>query len=295
MEHEIKNVALLDLTGAAAANALEGVTRIANVAAILVSESLLPRLSSIALEKVAATIPIPDGQRVRVFTGQVTLSGEALGPSADGVAETLVVTGQLILTSPVGHVGRNVVVIGQVVAPTGSETGLGAGLSRLTGQVTYYPYVEGAHVQVREGGAMGGEALANVTGQPTDILLVTGALVLASPVDSIGYQHVVVLGDVLVARSAQAALLGRVLPQGGQIIEYDATPQVFRGDESLSAGYFELLDAPITLVIQGKCKLEDDISPALLRQKVAGLVLQGKLTAPRRLLPVLQIVSLARR
>jgi hypothetical protein len=294
MEHEIKNVALLDLTGAAAANALDGVTRISNVAAILVPESLLARLSSIAMEKVAATIPIPDGQRVRVFTGQVTLSGEALAPPADGVAETLVVTGQLILTSPVGQVGRNIVVIGQVVAPTGSETGLGAGLSRLTGQITYYPYVEGAHVQVREGGAMGGDALANVTGQPTDILLVTGALVLTGPVDSIGYQHVVVLGDVLVARAAQPALLGRVLPQEGQIIAYDARPQVFSGKNTLSAGYFELLDAPITLVIQGKCLLEDDISPELLRQKVAGLVVEGVLTAPRRVMPVLQLVSLSR-
>jgi hypothetical protein len=220
-------------------------------------------------------IPIPDGQRVRVFTGQITLSGEALAPSADGVPETMVVTGQLILTSPVGHVGRDIVVIGQVIAPSGSETGLGAGLSRLTGQVMYYPYVEGAGVQVREGGAMGGEALANFTGQPTDILLLTGTVVLTSPVESIGYQHVVVMGDVLVARAAQPALLGRVLAQGGQIIAYDATPQIFRGDESLSAGYFELLDAPITLVIQGKCRLEDDISPELLRQKVAGLVLQA--------------------
>src|SRR5712692_9890534 len=199
MEHEIKHVALLDLTGAAAANALEGVTRISNVAAILVPESLLPRLSSIAMEKVAATIPIPDGQRVRVFTGQITLSGEALAPPADGIAETLVVTGQLILTSPVGQVGRDIIVIGEVVAPSGSETGLGAGLRRLTGEVMYYPYVEGAHVQVREGGAMGGEALANIAGQPTDILVLTAGLVLTGPVEKIGYQHVVVLGNVLVS------------------------------------------------------------------------------------------------
>jgi hypothetical protein len=38
---EIRNVALLDLTGAQAAAALDGVTRIANVATILVPESLL--------------------------------------------------------------------------------------------------------------------------------------------------------------------------------------------------------------------------------------------------------------
>ena len=43
--HEIRNVALLDLTGAQADSALDGVTRISHVSAILVPESLLPKLS----------------------------------------------------------------------------------------------------------------------------------------------------------------------------------------------------------------------------------------------------------
>src|ERR671931_1660508 len=90
---EISNVALLDLTGAAAETALTGVTRISEVAAILVPESLLPKLSSIPMERVAATVPIPDGQRVRVFTGQIVLSGDALAAPADGTQESLVVTG----------------------------------------------------------------------------------------------------------------------------------------------------------------------------------------------------------
>ena len=175
---EINHVALLDLTGAAAATALEGVTRISEVAAILVPESLLSKLSSIPMDRVAATVPIPDGRRVRVFTGQIVLSGEALAAPPDGAEETLVVTGQLILTSPALNVGRDVVVLGQVIAPAGSETGLGLSLRRLTGQVAYYPYTEGARVHVRGGGAMGGDALANPAGQATDVLLVSGTLVL---------------------------------------------------------------------------------------------------------------------
>ncbi|MBV8715148.1 MAG: hypothetical protein JOZ65_08775, partial [Chloroflexi bacterium] len=75
---EIHNVALLDLTGANSATALDGVTRISRVSAILVPESLLPRLSSIPMERVAATVPVRDGQRTRVMSGQIILSGDAL-------------------------------------------------------------------------------------------------------------------------------------------------------------------------------------------------------------------------
>jgi hypothetical protein len=60
---------LLDLTGANAEQALAGITRIENVATILVSESLLARLSTIPMEHVATTVPVPDGAHVRVFSG----------------------------------------------------------------------------------------------------------------------------------------------------------------------------------------------------------------------------------
>ena len=290
---EISHVALLDLTGAAAATALEGVTRISEVAAILVPESLLSKLSGIPMDRVAATVPIPDGRRVRVFTGQIVLSGEALAAPPDGAEETLVVTGQLILTSPALNVGRDVVVLGQVIAPAGSETGLGLSLRRLTGQVVYYPYTEGARVHVRGGGAMGGEVLANPAGQPTDVLLVSGTLVLTSSVEKIGYAQVVVLGNVLVPRGAEANVTGDVHTQGGRVIVYDAPPRVFDGKHTLSAGYFELLDKPITLVIDGKCTIDDDVTSEHIRSKVAGLVLDGKLVAPRNVVPALQVVALA--
>jgi hypothetical protein len=184
------------------------------------------------------------------------------------------------------------VVLGQVVAPAGSESSLGLALRRLTGQVAYYPYTEGTRVQVRDGGLMGGEALANPAGQPTDVLLVSGTLVLTSAVESIGYQQVVVLGNVLVPRGAESSVAGRFHTQGGRVIAYDAPPRLFEGKHTLSAGYFELLDNPITLVIDGKCVIDDDVTPELIRQKVAGLVLDGKLVAPRHVIPALQVVAL---
>src|SRR3954469_14344669 len=75
---ESKDVALLDLTGASGPDVLDGVTHISNVAAILVPESLLGKLLAIPMQHVAATVPIPDGKKVKVMSGQIVLSGEAL-------------------------------------------------------------------------------------------------------------------------------------------------------------------------------------------------------------------------
>src|SRR5688572_10524527 len=142
---EIKNVALLDLTGAGSAEQLDRVTSIENVAAILVPERLMGRLLSIPMHNVAATLPIPDGKRVKVMTGQVVLSGEALSDPDSNADDILVIAGQLVITSPVKRVGhQQIVAMGQIVAPTGSESGLGAAISRLSGQSMYYPYTDGA-------------------------------------------------------------------------------------------------------------------------------------------------------
>jgi hypothetical protein len=290
---EIRNVALLDLTGAAAANALEGVTLISKVAAILVPESLLPRLSSIPMEKVAATVPIPDGRSVKVMTGQVTMSGETLAAPPEGAEETLVIIGQLVLTSLVADAAREVVVIGQVLAPTGSETGLGKALRRMTGQVAYYPYTPGSRVVILHGGEMAGEALPHLGVQEGDTALMLGDLILTSNPPLDGYKGLVVMGNVLVPHGGEGPLYGRVLPQGGRIIGYDPPIRVFDGNHRIGAAFFEMLDEPITLVLDGNIIIEDDVTPDMVRQKVRALVMDGNMKAPRAALGALQAVALS--
>lgn len=294
---EIRDVALLDLTGAHSAAALEGVTRISRVATILVPESLLARLSSIPLDRVASTIPVPDGKKVKVFTGQITLSGEALANADTQDSQILVIVGQLIITSPVQQVGySDLIVVGQLVAPTGSETALGTGVSRLTGQVVYYPYTEGASIRLLSGTAVSGEALANTGGQPGDILLATSNLVITSPIAHVGYQQVLAIGHVVVPKDTDPTALARITPVGGQVATYTtaAPPRVFDGKDHFSAGFFELLDEPTTLVLDGSFSFDEDVPPELLRQKVASIIFDGRLRAPRRLIPVLQLLSVVR-
>lgn len=292
---EIRDVALLDLTGSQADAALEGVTRISHVATILVPHRLLPKLSSIPMDCVAATIPVADNARVRVFSGQITLSGEALANPDGRGEEMLVVAGQLIVTSPVQKVGfSELVVLGQLIAPTGSETALGAGLSRLSGQLVYYPYVEGARMRVLTSSAISGEALANASGDPSDVLLTPGVLVVTSPVQHVGYQQVLVLGTLVIPRDTDPAVVARLTAVTGQVVTYAAKPRVFDGHDHFSAGFFELFDEPMTLVLDGSFSFDQDIAPALLREKVAAIVLDGQMRAPKRLVPVLQMLCIAR-
>jgi hypothetical protein len=293
---EIRNVALLDLTGAQSADALDGVTRIFNVATILVPESLLPKLSRIPMERVAATIPVADGRRARVMAGQITLSGEALAGSGDDLAnEMLVVAGQLVITSPITKVGyKELIVLGQAVAPTGSETALGAALTRLSGKIVYYPYSEGATTRLVSGDTLGGEALANLAGQPTDILLASGLLVITSPITAIGFQQVVAVRHLVVPNDTPVEFLAKMQSMTGQLTTYAVTPRVFNGKDHFGAGFFELFDAPITLVLDGSYSFDQDVQPQLLRKTVAGIVLHGKVRAPRRLVPMLQVLCIAR-
>jgi len=292
---EIRNVALLDLTGAQAASALDGISRISHVATILVSESLLPKLSSIAMDRVAATIPIPDGTRPKVFSGQITLSGEALANTGGHADDVLIVAGQLIITSPVRQVGyKDLIVVGQLIAPQGSEAALGSGLRHLSGQVVHYPYVDGARIRMHSGNAISGDMLANVNGEPSDMLFAIGQLVVTSPIQRLGYAQVVALGHLLLPKETDAELLGRFTAVSGQVTTYTAAPRIFDGKDHFSGAFFELFDEPLTLVLDGTFSFDDDVTPQLLRHKVAAIVLDGKIRAPRSLVPMLQLLCIAR-
>jgi hypothetical protein len=164
----------------------------------------------------------------------------------------------------------------------------------MTGKITYYPYTEGAKIRVLSSGAVSGEALANASGEPTDVLLATGQLVVTSPIRRLGFQQIITLGPLVVPKDIDSGMLDRFTTVNGQIVFYTAPPRVFDGKDHFSAAFFELFDEPITLVLDGKYTFDEDIEPALLRQKVAAIVLDGKLVAPRRLVPMLQMLCIVR-
>lgn len=292
----IRNVGVLDLSGLDSPEVLDGVKSMINVGVIIIPEPLLPKLSRIPMRNVGVTIPVPKGARLRQLTGQTVLSGEALENPDGDKNDVLLVSGQLAITSPVEKVGfGQIMASGQVLAPQGSEAALGPAFSRLSGQVAYYPYTEGAAVRVQVGSQrMTGKSLANPAGQPSDILLVIGSLIVTSPVEQLGYQHLALIGTVLAPTGSEDALEGRVTSIGGGIIYYTAPPRVFDGKDRFGPAFFEYLDEPITLVMNGRFTIDDDVSPDLVRQKVAAVVLNGKLTASRDVASLIQARALTK-
>lgn len=291
LEGVIQDVAMLDLTPMTSAEELAGITRISDVAILLVPESLMAAVVAIPMDDVAMVVPVPTGVEVRNHTGALVMGGEALAdPDAENTA--LIVTGTLILTSPVQRVTyRQVIVMGLVLAPHGSESALGAGLTRVTGSVDYYPYAEGQEVKVSTGQLrVGGEVLANPTGGPDDILVVAGQLIVTGPVAKVGYRRIVVAGQVLAPVDSQP-VLGPAVIVKGQLIWYAGQPRFFVGKERFERSFFELLDRPLTLALVGSFEIGPDVPPALLREKVQEITLVGKLVAPRQLLGVLQLLT----
>jgi hypothetical protein len=288
---EINDVALLDLTSLRSAEELAGITRISDVAIVLVPESLMAAAVGIPMDDVAMVVPVPDGVEVRVHTGALVMGGEALaGPGVEQA--TLLVTGTLVLTSPVQKVAyRQVIVMGLVLAPYGSESALGTGLTRVTGSVDYYPYAEGQEIRVSTGQIRAdGELFANPAGGPDDVLVVAGQLIVTGPVAKVGYRRVVVAGQMLAPRDSQR-VLGPVTAVKGQLVWYSGQPRFFVGKERFGRSFFELLDRPLTLALVGSFEIDPDVPPELLRDKVTEIVLIGKLIAPRELVGVLQLLT----
>jgi hypothetical protein len=288
---EIRDVALLDLTPMTSAEDLAGITRISDVAIVLVPEPLMAAAVGIPMDDVAMVVPVPEGVEVRVHTGALVMAGEALaGPEAENAA--LIVTGTLILTSPVPRVAyRQVIVTGLVLAPHGSEATLGAGLTRVMGSVDYYPYAEAQEIKVSTGQLLAdGEILANPAGGPDDVLVVAGQLIVTGPVTKVGYRRIVVAGQLLAPR-ASLAVLGPAIVVKGQLAWYTGQPRFFVGRERFERSFFELLDQPLSLALVGRFEIGPDVPPELLRDKVAEIVLVGKLIAPRRLVGVLQLLT----
>jgi hypothetical protein len=287
----IADVAMLDLTAMSSAEDLADITMIKDVAMVVVPESLMAAVVGIPMDDVAMVVPVPAGTEVRTHTGSLVMGGEALA-SPDAENAVLLVMGTLILTSPVQRVSyRQIVVMGLVLAPHGSEAALGVGLTRVTGSVDFYPYAEGQEVKVSTGQLRAsGEVLANPGGNPDDILVVAGQLLVTGPVSTIGFRRIVVAGQVLAPRDSQP-VLGPVAIVKGQLAWYTGQPRFFVGEDRFGRGFFELLDEPLSLALVGRFEIDPDVPAELLREKVAEITLVGKLVGPRQLIGVLQLLT----
>ncbi|MGV3618001.1 MAG: hypothetical protein ACO1SV_21965 [Fimbriimonas sp.] len=140
----IEDVGMLNLLSARTPEDFDGITGIEDVGCILVPEHLATAfVARVPMEDVGTIAAIPQDGKVVLVTGQATYTGEAL---ENGDPEALlVVAGQLRITTPVTRVGfRGLHIIGQAIAPRGSESALASAISHVSGQISFYP--EGARM-----------------------------------------------------------------------------------------------------------------------------------------------------
>ncbi len=281
--------AVLDLSHFTRPDELAVFSRIEHVAVVIVPDTLAAAYSAIPTKSVASTLYVPAGVNIRMQTGSMVVGGDGLGAADD----VLVVIGMLIISSPVtGPVPKRIHVIGSVLAPHGSEQALGQALAGGAGSVTYYPYAEGQQVKVLSGQVrLSPAVLANPAGQPDDILVVAGQVVVTGEVTAVGYRTVIIAGQ-LAAPAASRDVLEPAIQTQGQAIWYEgASPRIYNGDARLGPDFLRLLDAPTALVVLGDLIIEAGVAEQALREKLTGISVFGDVIAPAGLVGVVQVLA----
>jgi hypothetical protein len=285
----LRDQPVLDLSHLTSPDQLAGISRIEDVAVVIVPQSLAGAYAAISVSDVAGTIYVPDGANVRLHTGSMVVGGDGIGAADD----VLVVIGMLVITSPVtGPVPQRIYVIGSVLAPRGSEPVLGPALAGGTGGVSYYLPRDDQDVKVLSGQVrLSGAMLANPAGQADDILIAAGQVVVTGEATTLGYRLVVVAGQFAAPAASRDAIEPFVQVQGQAGWYQGGSPRVFYQDATLGPDFFRLLDQPVSLVVFGDLTIADGVTEDMVREKVTSAVLFGDAIAPAGLVAVLQVLA----
>jgi hypothetical protein len=155
------------------------------------------------------------------------------------------------------------------------------------------PVATGTRVEQRTGQVeLPGEVLAG--GDPNTILSVTGQVVVTPPIPSVGYRGLVLVGQVLLPRSSQAALAGKIMHITGQTVYYDddTEPRVFVGGMRFTQAFLDQFDKPLTLILIGGGRFAADVTPEGLRRAVRAIVVIGGAIVERpELAPVVEFLA----
>jgi hypothetical protein len=278
-----------DFSHLTAPEQLTAISRIEGVALVIVPESLAGAYAAIPSSGVAATIYVPDGANVRVHTGALVVGGDGIGAAGD----VLIITGMLIITSPVtSPVPQRIHVVGTVLAPRGSEAALGPALAGGTGGVSYYTPADGQDIKVLSGQVrLSGAMLANSAGQADDMLIAAGQVVITGEVTAVGYRQVIIAGQVAAPAASRDVVEPRIQVQGQAAWYRGDDPRVFYDDTSLGPDFFRLLDRPASLVVLGDLTITAGVTEAMMREKITGISVFGDATAPPGLVGMLQALT----
>jgi hypothetical protein len=138
---------------------------------------------------------------------------------------------------------------------------------------------------------LSGSMLANPAGQPDDLLIAAGQVVVTSPVTNVGFAQVIIAGQFAGPASSRDLLEPRVQAQGQSGWYQTPEPRILIEDTRLGPDYFRLLERPVSLVVFADLTIAPGVTETMLREKVSDIVLFGGITAPAGLVPVLQVLA----
>jgi len=285
----ISGEAVVDFSHLTSPGELAAIGRIEEVGTVIVPQSLAAAYARIPTSEVGATVFVPDGANVRIHTGSLTVSGDGLGAADD----VLVVIGMLVITSPVtGEVPQRITVVGLVLAPRGSEAVLGRVLGGGSGSVSYYRHTDGQDFKVLSGQVkLSGAMLANPAGEPGDILIAAGQVIVTGPVTEVGFAQVIVAGQLIAPEASRDLLEPRIQITGQSAWYRSGDPRIILEDMRVGPDFFRLLDHPVSLVLLGDMTVEPGVSEDMVREKIADIILLGTITAPPGLVAVFQVLT----
>jgi len=185
---------------------------------------------------------------------------------------------------------------GVVIVPQSLSSALSRIPQQNNGCICLVPHTTGK-VKVLTGQvSLGGEFFANTNGAPEDVVVIAGQAVITSPVEKIGYQDVVLAGQLILPKGSDAVLGSALSRMVGQVVYYSNTSNVrlFIGEDSFSNSFFDYVEDKMSMVLIGDFNIEDDVQIESIKSKVSEIVLVGDLTASKALVPLLQYLAISK-
>lgn len=186
---------------------------------------------------------------------------------------------------------------GLIIAPESLSSALSRIPQHNNGCICLVPHTTGKVVFLSGNVSLGGEYFANSNGTPEDILVIAGQVVVTSAVAKIGFQDIVVAGELILPKGSEVVLGSTLSRMLGEVLYYSNTSNVrlFIGNDTFSNSFFDFIDDKMTMVLVGSFEMDNDVQIESIRSKVSEIILKGDLTASKSIVPLLQYLATSKK
>jgi hypothetical protein len=129
---------------------------------------------------------------------------------------------------------------------------------------------------------LGGDFLANASGDPEETLLIVGTLMITSPVQAIGFKTIMLTGELFAPKCCESIVTSAISKLIGELYFYAGEARVFTGQDHFTSDFFEYLKQPASLILRGEFRIDLDVTIELLQAKVSEVFLWGDIRTANR-------------